>query len=110
MVEFLDLINAHGQYYIAKDLKIDGPVVELYAILSNAKNDDEKQQIKESVFINLLLRPDGDMTRYIRKIKNIIKGSNNSKIEFLDKMSNMAEKLKEEINTEIGRASCRERV
>lgn len=100
MVEFLDFINAHGQYYIAKDLKIDGPVVELYAILSNAKNDDEKQQIKESVFINLLLRPDGDMTRYIRKIKNIIKGPNNSKIEFLDKMSNMAEKLKEEINTE----------
>jgi hypothetical protein len=52
----------------------------------NAKDDDYKEQIKAVVFTNLLYQPIGDMTRYVRDIKPMVKDSETKYLdEYLEK-------------------------
>lgn len=75
LVEFLDAIHAPKQYYLARDLNLNGPLVELQGVLKMIKDEDKKEQVKYIVFNNLLIQPDSDMTRYIRKLKGIAKST-----------------------------------
>lgn len=72
LLEFLEFINAPLQFHLARNLDIDGPLHEIYGALSKISDEDEKDLIKRSMFSNLLMHPSGDMTRYIRKIKNVL--------------------------------------
>lgn len=73
LVEYLEFINAPKQYHIARERDLNGPLVELQAILKKAKNEDEKEDLKNIVFTNFLLRPGKDLTRFIRKINTVAK-------------------------------------
>lgn len=72
MVEFLDFISAPEQFYIARDLQVYFPLEELVKLLKKCRDDDEKEDLKHSVFCNILMRTSGDMTRFIRNFKAII--------------------------------------
>lgn len=72
MVEFLEFINAKEKFYIARDLELDGPLGEIPAILNKAKTDDEKEDLKLIIFSNLIIKPQGDITRFVRKMKQIV--------------------------------------
>lgn len=72
LVEFLETINAPKQFYIARELDLNGPLHELYAIVKKEKDEDRKELLKNIVFANLLMQPAGDMTRFVRQIKNTI--------------------------------------
>lgn len=72
MIEFLEFINAPKQFYIARDLQVYYPLEELQKILKKCHSEDEKEDIKISVFNNILLQPAGDMTRFVRNFKNIL--------------------------------------
>lgn len=72
MVEFLEFIDAPRQFHLARTMKLNGPLKETYAILKKCKNSNQREDLKNIIFANLLMQPHGDMTRYIRKIKKII--------------------------------------
>lgn len=71
LVEYLEFINAPKQYHIAREMDLDGPLREIPKILKSAKNDEDKEDLKNVVFTNLLLRPGKDLTRFIRKINTV---------------------------------------
>jgi len=100
LVEFLDVINAPKQFYIARDMDLNGPLVELQGILKKIKNENEKEDIKNAAFVNFLMQPQGDMTRFIRKIKTVA----NSKYlgEYLDEQMEIAEKVIDKL-PEVGK-------
>lgn len=88
MVEFLDFINAKGKYYIARELKLDGPLQEIMGIL-NRTSDDQKEDIKNTLFAALITSNQGDLTRFIRNIgKDIIKTSRVN--EFMEEYEDIA--------------------
>lgn len=91
LVEFLESINAPGQFYIARDMDLNGPIVELYGILKKISNEDKKQRVKYITFANFLMKPAGDMTRFVRNLKKVA-GS-----EFLDEFIESEEDISEEI-------------
>ena len=91
LVEFLETINAPKQYYIARDLELDGPLNELYSILNREKDEETKNQLKMAAFTNFLVQPDGDMTRFVRNIKTIVKSP--YKKSFLDEQMGIAERI-----------------
>ena len=95
LVEFLDTINAPGQFYLARELKLDGPLRELYGILKKIPDEDRKQMMKCVVFTNFLAKPSDDMTRYTRKIKGI--ASSRYIDGFLEKESEIAEEVLDEL-------------
>lgn len=78
MVEFLEYINAPKQFYIARELELEGPLIELAAILKKCPDDETRQKMKISVFSNMLVKPENDMTRFVRQIKSVVE------TEFLD--------------------------
>lgn len=67
MVEYLDYINAPLQFYIARENDIEGPLHEILRAVRKCKTEEEIDNIKQILFHELLMRPEGDMTRYIRK-------------------------------------------
>ncbi len=71
MEDFLEYINAPEQFYIARELEIDGPLVEIYNIKRRIGNDDEKwRNVRVALYDNMLLKTNshdsGDITRIIR--------------------------------------------
>ena len=88
MLELLEFINAPGQFHIARDLKLYYPLEELQKLLKKCRTEDEKEDLKNSVFVNILLRPAGDMTRFIRGFKNIM-GSEQQE-DFLEEQQEIA--------------------
>lgn len=100
LIEFLEMINAPKQFYIARDLDLNGPLVELYGILKKVKDEDEKDEVKNAVFTNLLMQPDSDMTRFIRKIKTV--ASSKYMREYLDEQMEIAEEVLDKL-PEVGR-------
>ena len=71
MVDFLRYIKGDNKFYLARNLDIAGPLLELYSMTNRVK-DNQLSLLKDAVFANLLFEPVGDMTRYIRKIKKLI--------------------------------------
>lgn len=107
LVEFLDAINAPKQYYLARELQLYYPIEELYAALNNVSDEDKKQELKYTAFLNILMEPAGDMTRFIRNLKGIAKSiyldeyldSEAEMVEtVLDNLSNKEKVTVEEIN------------
>lgn len=94
MVDFLEYIGAPKEFYIARDLQIDGPLEELPAMLKKCATEDEKEDLKISAFTNILAQPSGDMTRFVRKFKKVV--GTNLQNEFLAEQKDLAEKV---INT-----------
>ena len=72
MVEFLEFINAPGQFHVARDLQVYYPLEELQKLLRKCRTEDEKEDLKNSVFVNILVQTTGDMTRFVRKFKSIM--------------------------------------
>ena len=70
MVEFLEFINAPKQFYIAMNMNINGPLVEMYSVLKKLPDDDMRDRFKKHMF-TALLYGSGDMTRDIRRFKKL---------------------------------------
>lgn len=71
MVEFLEFIDAPKQFHLARKLNINDPLKELSTIMRQCKDEERKEDLKNVFFANLLVRPKGDATRYVREIKKI---------------------------------------
>ena len=72
MIEFLEFINAPKQFFIARDLQIYFPLEELAKILKKCRTEEESEALKAALFMNILMQPSGDMTRFIRNLKSIV--------------------------------------
>lgn len=112
MVGFLDFIKAPKQFYIARDLKIDGTIHELNRILKKCKSVDEKENLKRIVFANIVMRPDGDMPRYVRKLDKIVSSPEvydkfiNKQTETTDKVIDLIDSY-DKMNDEVIRKELR---
>lgn len=82
MNEFLEFIHAKEQFYIARDLELDGPLQEMQTMLRKVKNTEEHEELKIILFNNILMKPQGDISRFVRKMKEVIVSEHFS--EFVD--------------------------
>lgn len=96
MVEFLEFINMPEQYHIARDLEIEGPIREIEAVLKKAKDEETREDIKNIIFASIIMKPKGDITRYIRDFKNILNSSYQE--EFIERQLDLTEKVLEKID------------
>ncbi|USQ68504.1 ParB/Srx family N-terminal domain-containing protein [Companilactobacillus allii] len=82
IIEYLQFVNApENAYYLAKDMKLDGPMHEISRALRKYKGKD-KSSVREVIFavLSSLYSKGGDITRDIRKIlENIIDTPQKSK-------------------------------
>lgn len=95
MVEYLEFINAPKQFYIARDLQLYTPLEDLYRLTKKCSTNDEVEDLKISVFNNILMQTVTDMSRFIRNIKMIV-GSEYQE-EFFEEQKELAEKVVEKL-------------
>lgn len=72
MVEFLEFIEMPEHYYLAREWDLDGPLGEITAVLNKIKTEEDRIDMKNIIFTSLLNKPDTDMTRYVRKMKDLV--------------------------------------
>lgn len=111
MIEFLEFINAPKQFHIARDLQLYYHIEELLKLIKKCKTDDEAEDIKNAVFVNILMKPDGDMKRFVRNIKTIV--GTEYQDEFIEEQKEIAAEVIEalpkvgSVNTAVIRDSIR---
>ncbi|MCR8848164.1 hypothetical protein NQ095_07100 [Rossellomorea sp. SC111] len=112
MVQYLEFINAPGQYFIARDMELDGPLQELVGILNkefkkldfkdlsrpeypNKTEREEYLRIRNALFTAIFTnREKGDLTRYIREMGKFVIHSTN-RDDFLDEYEEVVEEVYE---------------
>lgn len=105
MMEFLDYIDRPRRYHIAKELKMDGPLVEALNILKKIKDPVQKEKMKQQIFI-LIYSKDGNEDvgkKFIRPLNTIVNNPEAFK-EYLEKTELHRETTLEkiqEINDEV---------
>ena len=95
MMEFLDFINAPLQFHLAREMQVYGPLVEIPAILKTCGNEEEEEQVKSIIYTNLVVEPEHDMTRYVRRFKKILQSTYAQ--EFIEKGLTAAETVAEKL-------------
>ena len=100
MNEFLEFANAKDQFHLARELKVAGVINELQGVLKKCKSDDQEEDVKNIVFANMIAEPQGDIVRFVRKIKPILEGPDAER--FIDRENELAFEVAERLkNKEV---------
>ncbi len=95
MEEFLEFCQAPEQYHLARALKVDGPLGEFSRVLKKYDNRRDKQLVKRLMFANMVVQPEGDITRYVRDFGSV--AGTDAEADFkaaeLQAMSELLEKM-----------------
>lgn len=97
LVEYLDYIQMPYQFHIARKNNMDSPLREVHSLLKNEKDEDRRFDMKQVIFGQFVLNPIGDMTRYMRKVRKILKDKRQSEA-FLEQQMDIAERVMDKIS------------
>lgn len=104
MEDFLEYINAAEQFYIARELEIDGPLNEVYNIKKRLESDPDKWELaRVALYDNMLVKTNyqdsDDITRTIREFgKKVIPNDN-----LFEEYSRTHEEISREINNRVNK-------
>ena len=93
--DFLEFCEAPGAFHIAQDLKLQGPIESLTTRLGKVKNKDDREDIKNAVFANLVCQTLGDRTREVREFIDNLIADDKLREEQLDFTVEVLERLEE---------------
>lgn len=89
MKDFLEFVGAPGAFHIAQDFKLQGAIESLAGRLSKVKNADDRMDIENVVFANLVSGSLGDRARVVRDmVDNLIEDNS-----YLDEQLGLAEQV-----------------
>ena len=96
LIDFLRFINAEGQFYVARELKFDGPMKEIYRTTKNLTGE-EKETAQNIAFSYFILQKGGDKSRNIRPLQKILSKDNTQLNSFLREQEPMVKKIFKEM-------------
>lgn len=95
--EFLEFVDAPDEFYIAKDLQVEGPLNSLSTKLSKCRNAEEAQGLKSVVFASIATQTVGDRTRDIRDLMDDFLASCKRRDEFATEQLDLAERVADKL-------------
>lgn len=69
LVEFLEYIGMPRQYYVAREYQVVSVLSDLLDLLKKFPEPEKQHQIKEAVFLNVMMKTVGDGRKYIQNIQ-----------------------------------------
>jgi len=85
MADFLSFFNRPEEFYLAKELEIDGPLEEIYGFRRKVDSEAEWNRVKPVFYQYLWTVRKGDRTRDIRHLCKLYITNNDAFEELLDK-------------------------
>lgn len=70
--EFLEYMKVPGQYHIAREMQVYSVFNELVPLLKRCETDEIREEVKTSVFNNVMMGAFADHRKYIRKVKEMM--------------------------------------
>lgn len=95
MVDYLRFLNAEGQFHLAREMEAGAPIQELPKLLRKIKDEDLREVAKACVFANMVVEPKGDMTRFVRKMGEVMASPDGE--AFIEEESVLAEEVCERL-------------
>lgn len=94
IIKFIEIVspgdNPIDKFYLARELKLDGPIEEIESTITNLKSED-KESIKEATLVYLAasktIDNQSDSTRIMRDLKNNIL-RNNERLKYFENAAN----------------------
>ena len=93
MVEFLQFINADGQFHIVQDLQLQSSLESLYNATKKCHDPERVEDLKIAVFSNFLTKSVSDGLRHVRNICEIALSPDGD--EFLEEQIDIAQDVLE---------------
>ena len=91
MADYLRFMNAEGQFHLAREMEAGAPIQELPKLLRKVKDEDMREVAKNCVFANMVVGPKGDMTRFVRKMAEVMAAPGGE--AFIEEESVLAEEV-----------------
>lgn len=93
--DFLDFIGAPGAYHITQDMKLQGVVESLAPSLQKCKTEDDRQDMENIIFANVVMGNLDDRAREVRKVCDYVLASLEGDGEYVDEQLELAERVLE---------------
>ncbi|WP_455093223.1 hypothetical protein [Parvimonas micra] len=103
IIKFIEIVSPRGKaidkFYLARELKLDGPIEEIESTITNLKSKC-KESIKEAALVYLAVSKtvdnESDSTRVMRDLKNNILQNDETLEYFLDSANNKVDVIMDE--------------
>ena len=93
IIEFLEFMNVPKQYHIAREMQVYTLLFELVPLLKRCDTVTAQEELKRSVFSNVMMGTFADQRKYIRNVKAMMDSGLYS--SYIKKQNKIAEKLEE---------------
>lgn len=93
IIEFLEFMNVPKQYHIAREMQVYGLFFELVPLLKRCDTAGAQEELKRSVFSNMMMGTFADQRKYIRNLKAMMNSGLYS--SYIKKQNKIAEQLEE---------------
>lgn len=93
IIEFLEFMNVPEQYHIAREMQVYSVFYEMVPLLKRCDSEEEKVELKKSVFSNTMMKTFDDQRKYIRSVKAMMDSGIYS--SYIKKQNKIAERLEE---------------
>ena len=72
LVEFLEYIGMPKQYYVAREYQAVSVLSDLSDMLKKFSDAEKQRQVKEAVFLNIMMKTVGDGRKYIQSLNSML--------------------------------------
>lgn len=93
IIEFLAFMGVPGQYHIAREMQVYSVFLETVPLLRRCETEESKNELKRSVFSNVMMGSFADQKKYIRSVKSMMDSGLYS--AYIKKQSKIADEIEE---------------
>ena len=72
IIEFLEFIGVEKQYHIAREMQVYSAFYELIPLIKRCESPESKDELKKSVFSNMMMGSFSDQKKFIRNVKSMM--------------------------------------
>lgn len=93
IIEFLEFMGIPKQYHIAREMQVYTAFYELIALLKRCEDKQSKDELKKSVFSNMMMGSFTDLKKFIRNIKSMM--DSGTYFSYIKKQVRIADEIEE---------------
>lgn len=72
IIEFLEFMGVSKQYHIAREMQVYSIFYEMVPLVKRCESDENKNELKRSIFSNIMMGAVADQRKFIRNVKSMM--------------------------------------
>ena len=72
IIEFLEFMGVEKQYHVAREMQVYSVFYEMVPLIKRCETEESKNELKRSIFSNIMMGAVADQRKFIRSIKSMM--------------------------------------